>query len=247
MEKVGIFDSGIGGLTNLFGLIHQYPQNYIYVADQKNNPYGIKSKEELKVLACKVIRFLISKNCTTIIIACNTICASVLDELKQIFPRVEFIGVIEPTIQYINQSSFQKILLIATPTTISSGVYLKGNKKEMISVATPKLVPAIESMNYEHIDQAIDEYLKPYISKVDAICLGCTHYPIIEEKIKNYLNVETIHSIELLSLSKTADLSIEIYTTADSINLKNQIRQIFNQDYPVMKLEERNGNYCFFR
>ncbi len=247
MAKVGVFDSGIGGLTNLFGLIKKYPNHYIYVADQKNNPYGTKSKEELLVLAQKVINFLISKECTTIIIACNTICANVLDELERIYSKINFIGVIKPTIDYMNQSSFEKILLIATPATISSKAYLKNNDKEMLCLATPKFVPAIENMDNQLITSAIEEYLSPYKRKVDAICLGCTHYPIIEEKIKSYLNVPTIHSIELLSLEKCSELIVEIYTTKDKKSLENQIQKLFNLDYKVNKLEEQNENYCVFR
>lgn len=247
MEKVGIFDSGIGGLTNLLGLIKKYPQHYVYVADQKNNPYGVKSKKELMTLSQKVVDFLISKECTTIIVACNTVCANVLDELEKKYTHIKFIGVIKPTIEYINQSSFEKILLIATPATISSGAYLKNNTKQMISLATPKLVPAIEAMDEKAIHSAIDEYLKPYKGKVDAICLGCTHYPIIKDKIKSYLNVPILHSIELLSLENHSDLVVEIYTTKDEKHLENQIQKLFNLDYKVTKLEEENESYCLFR
>lgn len=246
MGKIGVFDSGIGGLTNLFSLIESHPAHYIYVADQKHNPYGEKTKAQLLDIASKVVRFLIEQGCNTIVIACNTVCANVLSELEEKFSDIHFVGVIKPTVALINNSKFDKILLLATPATITSGAYLKNNQKEIISLATPRFVPAIEQNNLAEIQASIQDYLSPFVGKVDAVCLGCTHYPIIENEIKTFLNIESLNSIDALSQHvdfTETQLKLEIYTTKDEVQLQNQIKQVFNRDIVVRKLEENHESY----
>ncbi len=230
MAKIGIFDSGIGGLTNLFSLVEKYQHHYIYVGDQKNSPYGSKSEAELFFHSCKIVEFLIEKDCKTIIVACNTICATVLPKLKKTYPEINFISVIEPTVDAINRSNYQKLLLIATEATVKSGAYLKNNQKEIIALATPLLVPAIESMD-STINNILNDYLMPYQNKIDAVVLGCTHYPIIKENVQKIIKKDTIDSIQLIGnliKQEQEPLQIEIYTTQNCVRMNTQIKHIFN-------------------
>lgn len=239
MAKIGIFDSGIGGLTNLFGLVEKYQHHYIYVGDQKNSPYGSKSDVELFLFSCKIVDFLIKKGCKTIIVACNTICATVLPKLKKTYPSIYFISVIEPTVDAINRSSYQKLLLIATEATVKSGAYLKNNQKEIIALATPLLVPAIESMD-SSINDILQNYLNPYQNKIDAVVLGCTHYPIIKANVQTIIQKDTIDSITLIGdliNRQQESLQIEIYTTKNCEIMNTQISNIFNIEVKSQLLE----------
>ena len=126
--KIGIFDSGIGGLTVLAELIKKYPNNkYYYFGDNINAPYGTKSKEELLKLSNKIINFLNKKEVDLIIVACGTISSNVFDKLPK---DTKIYDVISPTIDYINNSNYENIGLIGTNMTIKSKTFEKRiNKK----------------------------------------------------------------------------------------------------------------------
>ena len=121
--RVGLFDSGIGGLTVLKILMDKYPSNdYIYYGDTKNVPYGDKSKEELLDLARSNINFLISKNVDMIIVACGTVSSNCLDILVKEYD-IPIISIVKPTIDYLNNSMFNNIGIIATHATINSHIF----------------------------------------------------------------------------------------------------------------------------
>ena len=121
--RVGLFDSGIGGLTVLKVLMDKYPSNdYIYYGDTKNVPYGDKSKEELLDLARSNINFLISKNVDMIIVACGTVSSNCLDILVKEYD-IPIISIVKPTIDYLNNSMFNNIGVIATHATINSHIF----------------------------------------------------------------------------------------------------------------------------
>ena len=121
--KIGIFDSGIGGLTVLAELIKKYPNNkYYYFGDNINAPYGTKSKEELLKLSNKIINFLNKKDVDLIIVACGTISSNVFDKLPK---DIKIYDVISPTIDYINNSNYETIGLIGTKMTIKSKTFEK--------------------------------------------------------------------------------------------------------------------------
>ena len=237
--KIGVFDSGIGGLFVLKELINKYPNNmYYYFGDNINIPYGTKSKYELKLLSSKIIDFLMTKEVDIIIIACGTISSNIYSELKEIYD-IPIYDIISPTIEYLNNSNYKTIGVLATKMTVKSQVFNKINK-DIHQASCPKLVPLIENgLDYQ---ETLDEYLKQ-LPKVDTIVLGCTHYPIFENYL-NKLNYKTINMgkilCEKLNLENNKELKIRLYFSKVNHNLITNIDKIIKYDY---QLEELCLNY----
>lgn len=207
--KIGIFDSGIGGLTVLSELIKKYPNNkYYYFGDNKNAPYGIKTKEELLKLSNKIINFLNKKDVDLIIVACGTISSNVFDKLPK---DTKIYDVISPTIDYINNSNYENIGLIGTNMTIKSKTFEKRINKKVLSKACTDFVPYIE--NEQSLTNIIPKYMNIFKDKVDVLILGCTHYPIIEKELNDYLDSK----IPLINMGTIL---------ADSLKLGNKEKQI---------------------
>lgn len=236
MERaIGLFDSGVGGLTVVNSLQSLLPnENLIYVGDNLHCPYGNKTKEELFIYASGIIEYFIARNVKMIVLACNTTSANVLEKLQGTYPQVPIIGVIHATVHDFLERGVENTLIIATKATIDSNKYRDSihNVQPNIttySLATPKLVPLVESGKYkEGIYEELHMYLDPYKGTVKSIILGCTHYPILKEQIKRVLpNIEYISSSEAISkeiyqylqkhqlLNTTNGPIVEIYTTGN--------------------------------
>ena len=195
--KIGLFDSGLGGLTVLKRLIEKYPNNeYVYFGDTKNNPYGNKTKEELLVLSTKIINFLTSKNVDLIIIACGTVSSNIYINLKDKY-NIPIIDIITPTINYLNNSNYKKIGVLATQGTTNTKIFSNNINKDVKEIACPNFVPLIENNDFSNLNNYIEVCLNELKDR-DIIVLGCTHYPIIKDRISNYLN----DSIKLLDMSE---------------------------------------------
>ena len=185
--RIGLFDSGVGGLTVLNSFLKYHPNNeYFYYGDTLNMPYGDKSIQELYEYSKKIIDYLYSKNVDIIVIACGTVSANLYDILKKEV-KVPIYSVMSELNNYFKEQKFNKTLVLATTKTIDSHVFKKIVEKEVIEVACPKLVPLIESNNIEMVDKVLDEYIPQNID-FDSLVLGCTHYPIIKELIMNKIN-----------------------------------------------------------
>lgn len=192
---IGVFDSGIGGLTALKEIKKILPnENYIFYADTKNNPYGEKSIKELYSIVKKIVDYFISKKVKLIVIACNTATTRLISKLRKNYPNMIFVGT-EPAIKVACDNDYKNILVLGTPSTVKSkrtSTLIKDNKKDYQSiylVACEGLANAIETKNNTLIKILLDKYLNPYKDKnIDSIVLGCTHYPIIKSKIKKYFN-----------------------------------------------------------
>ena len=196
-QPIGIFDSGVGGLTVANAIRQILPdEQLIYFGDTLHLPYGDKSAESIKSYSTRISDFLLEKNCKTILIACNTASALAYEEvLRQADDRAIVINVIDPVIEnVVNDPSLRKIGIIGTKATINSGAYKirliqKNSRLEVKSLATPLLVPMIEEgFIYDDISNAIiRSYLsKEEISGIDTLILGCTHYPIIKNQIAKF-------------------------------------------------------------
>ena len=195
--RIGIFDSGIGGLTVLKTLYNNYPNNdYIYYGDTINLPYGSKTKEELNNLSEHDVEFLIKEKVDMIIIACGTVSSNCLTHLKNKY-SLPIYDIISPTIKYLNSSTYSNIGIIATSATINSNIFKNNLNKNVYQIETPSFVPLIEQNKKDEINIAIDNYLKEYTNKIDILVLGCTHYPIIKDELNKYFD----NKIELLDMS----------------------------------------------
>ena len=206
-RAIGIFDSGCGGLTVLTKLKEAMPnENFVYLGDTLNFPYGSKTKDEIIKCSIKNVEFLISQNVKTIIIACGTATSQSIDVLKEKYD-IPIIGIIEPTVLYIKGMDLKEIGVIATEGTIRSGAWEKEIKKlmpsiDVISKACPMLATIAEEGKAKSKEgrSVIKEYMKPFKERrVQNIILGCTHYPIYEEIIKEELG----YDVNLINTGET--------------------------------------------
>lgn len=190
---IGVFDSGIGGLTVLDEMKKVLPnEDYLFYADSLNNPYGEKSDTELYEITSNIVEYLISRGCKIIVIACNTATTRCIKYLRKKYPDMTFVGT-EPAIKVACDRDYNNILVMATPATISSertNILVHDNKKDFENiylVPCEGLANAIEvndTVKQEKIVSSIYEEYK--YKEIDAIVLGCTHYPHIKELISKY-------------------------------------------------------------
>lgn len=235
--KIGVFDSGIGGLTVLKSLISKYKAHYIYFGDTLNIPYGEKSKDELLMLTEKIIRFFEKEKVDLIIVACGTVSSNIYDELSK-KTNIKMINIVYNIIDLIKKDNPSNIAVIATKKTIDSHIF-KNNINNIIEISCPKIVPYIEK-NIGNINDILKEYLS-YIKEkhINNIVLGCTHYPLIKEDIQKYLdykvNFYDMGKI-LLKNIKESNLKIEMYFSYLDENLIKNINNIIKEDKSINKL-----------
>lgn len=228
--RIGMFDSGIGGLTVLKSFLKHHPNNeYIYYGDTLNMPYGDKTKEELLEKSKKIIEFLQSKNVDIIVIACGTVSSNIYNELKE-FCKVPIYNIISEVKDYILKREYKKVLVMATSATVSTHIFKNMNQEIINEVACPKLVPLIENNKLDLLDEVLDEYIDKK-EDYDAIILGCTHYSIIKEKIKNKMNsnIEIIELGEIVAKNiklKESNKNLELYFSKEMPNLSDNINKI---------------------
>ena len=193
MSKIGVFDSGIGGLTVLEELKNVLPnEDYLFYADSKNCPYGEKSDTELYDITSNIVDYLIDRDCKIIVIACNTATTRCIKYLRDKYKDMTFIGT-EPAIKVACDRDYKNILVMATPATIASertSILVNDNKKEyenIYLVPCEGLADAIETDNFKKQEEIISSIYNEYKDKdIDAIVLGCTHYPHIKDLISKY-------------------------------------------------------------
>jgi glutamate racemase len=203
---IGVFDSGVGGLTVLQALIELLPhESFIYFGDTARMPYGSRSSKTIARYSLENASFLIEKKIKLLLVACHTACALGLPQLRQAFD-LPMIGVIESGAQKAaSVTKSQHIAVLGTKATIQSGLHQKEIKKHLpeanvLSIECPLLAPLIEkgSSGYPEMKKAIKKYLGQIKEKkIDTILLGCTHYPLIKDLIRE----ETGPSIHLVDCS----------------------------------------------
>ncbi|MCX6794657.1 MAG: glutamate racemase [Candidatus Falkowbacteria bacterium] len=199
---IGVFDSGLGGLTVLKYFLHDNPgYNYIYLGDNARLPYGEKSPETIYDYTREAADFLFTAGCNLIIIACNTVSAQALRRLQQeylpsAYPDRRILGVIRPLVEAIaRDKKIKSVGIIGTKATINSDAYkleLKKLKPELRieQQATPLLVPLIEEgwARKPETKMILKKYLRPLKAKqIDALILGCTHYPFLYKEINKIM------------------------------------------------------------
>ena len=193
-RPVGVFDSGLGGISVLREALKYLPnENFIFYGDNKNAPYGDKTKEEVASLSAACTDFLISKNVKVIVLACNTATAATIKELRSslTMPIISIEPAIKPACEAQGDG---KILMLATHATTKLERYAKlqqrmPDPKRVINVPCSGLVERIESGIFEigKFDDLLDAYLSPYYGiKVDGIVLGCTHYVFVGAAIREF-------------------------------------------------------------
>lgn len=221
-NPIGVFDSGIGGLTVASAIKHYLPsEQIIYFGDTAHLPYGDKAKYSIKHYSAEISKLLLSYNCKTIVIACHTASSLATKEVaKTVDQQALLINVIDPVIEEIVQTFKGKhIGVIGTKGTISSGMYKKKLNElapglKVSSLATPLLAPMIEEgfINDKISQTVVDSYLSDKKLKgVEAIVLACTHYPLIKKQIDAYYHgdVEVIDTADIVARKIKRQLSRE--------------------------------------
>ncbi len=241
-KPIGIFDSGVGGLTVVKSLIQELPQeNFIYFGDTAHVPYGNKTVEQLFNYAYDITNFLIKQSVKAIIVACGTTSSITLPKLSTEYD-LPMLGVVKPgAIVAAKATRNGKIGVLATQATVNSQAYTISLKEinpllEVREVGCPKLVPLIEAGNLEgeETKTAVDEYLAPLLAEgIDTIVLGCTHYPFLSRVIKEYVG----EKVELIDLS---------LATINELKALLATQHLLNETvtkYDPARHQETEGNY----
>jgi glutamate racemase len=253
VAPIGIFDSGIGGLTVAHAIKSVLPnEKLIYFGDTAHLPYGDKSPAAVQAYSIKITDLLIKRGCKVIVIACNT-ASSVANELLKEYTasKAKVINVVDPMVEKVAEcTSNQKIGVIGTKGTIGSGIY-KNRLLELRSaldvqeLATPLLVPMIEEgfIHNKVSEDIISEYLSnPRLKEISHLVLGCTHYPLITQEIDNYYQQAiTIHDSSVVTAKylKAYLETNDLLNTNDSNEVDHFYVSDFTQDF------EDSANYFF--
>jgi glutamate racemase len=221
---IGVFDSGYGGLTILKELKNQLPNyDYLYLGDNARAPYGTRSFETVYEYTLEAVKWFFSQDCKLVILACNTASAKALRNIQQldlphIAPNNRVLGVIRPSSEVLgNYSNSGHVGIMATTGTVQSDSYILEMAKFFPNIqvhqqACPMWVPLIENGEYDHdgADYFVKSYLNQLFSQskdIDSILLACTHYPLLEPKIRAYLP----KSVKLISQGRIVAESLVKY------------------------------------
>lgn len=246
-RPIGIFDSGIGGLNLVHALHQALPrEQLIFFGDTAHLPYGDKSAQNIQAFAEGILKFFLSQNCKAVLIACNTASAIAYPKLLKLWgSQVQLFNVIDPVIQTcIDDYEPQKVGVIGTKSTIQSRAYPRKFRQidpaiAITTASTPLLAPMIEEGFYSNtISQTIIEaYLsKKQFSGIEALILGCTHYPLIRPEVENFYK----HSIPVMDNIAPTLHQIEAQLRADNMlfnhegsnnNSPQKGNQFFVSDY----------------
>lgn len=191
-RKIGIFDSGIGGVTVLKEILKLLPkEDYIYYSDSKNNPYGDKTEKEILDICNDIIKFFIKNECKIVVIACNTASAIAAKKLREKYQNLPIIA-IEPAYKMVYDFAYEDpTLIMATRGTIKSEkfnlLYNKYNNHKTYIAPCTGLADIIEAEEEKEIKEYLIKNIGKYKNKVKNVVLGCTHYPLIEDEIREVL------------------------------------------------------------
>ncbi len=232
-QPIGIFDSGIGGLTIAKAVTEYLPnENIIYFGDTTHLPYGEKSTAAIQAYSIKIAEMFLKHDCKLILIACNSASAAAFELVREyVDGQAHILNVIDPVVSYLGERySGKQIGLIGTKQTVNSNVYLKKIQTLKLPIrlcakATPLLASVIEEgfSNKKIVEELLKEYLShPSLDNIDALLLACTHYPVIKEQIANYYNntVQIIDTTAIIAQSVEQCLKLYKLKNENSINEK---------------------------
>lgn len=232
-SPIGVFDSGVGGLTVVKEIMRQLPgENMIYFGDTARVPYGSKSKKTVLKYSRQIVRFLMEHGVKAIVVACNTASALALGEIREEI-SIPVMGVVEPGAKMAADSTKTNCIgIIGTESTIKSGIYSKYLRKinpelTVVSRACPLFVPLVEEGLLE--DRITDDMIERYLHElkeygIDSLILGCTHYPLIRNAIGKYMGPK-------VSLVNPA------YETAKSLKVMLTEQQLLNHSEEMTRYE----------
>ncbi len=255
-RPIGFFDSGLGGLTCIPHLMDRLPEErIIYFGDTARTPYGSKAISTIQSFSNQISDFLVKEDVKMIVIACNTVSATCLEQLRQRHRHIPIVGIIEPATEKINAycNPNNRIGIIGTKVTVNSHTYLKmiGDKNRKMNVyekACPPFVPLIEEgiIQSDIMDMTISHYLDDFVleHRLDTLVLGCTHYPLIRKNLQRKYpglslinpSEEVVFKVESIlkqqeGLAHNSSIDHRFYASDLSENFANMIDRIF-QGFP---------------
>lgn len=226
-RPIGLFDSGVGGLTIAHALHTMLPsEQLVYFGDTVHLPYGDKSQETIQQYSLGIADFLMEQDCKVILIACNSASSNAFEEVREhVGDKAVVMNVIDPVVEQVcdgsGEACTESVGIIGTKATIDSGTYQEKIAKqapgvEVSSLATPLFVPMIEEgFVFDDISNAI---IRSYLSRkelegIDSLILGCTHYPIIRNQISRFLNFE----VNVLDTARIVALSVQKFLSENGL------------------------------
>lgn len=258
--SIGVFDSGMGGISVLSELIRLMPnESYKYYGDSNNAPYGTKTVEEITELSINACDFLISKGVKAIVVACNTATSASIKILRNKY-TIPIIGM-EPAIKpALEVAKDKKVVVLATPITLTERkfedlVNRLGANDKVIKVPAPELVRIVESGNIS--DNMVEEQVKSYFDNIDmsqvgSVVLGCTHFIFLREIIDHVVGVEialvdgnagtarhlkdTLHKLDLINLENSLESQVEFFNSMDDDKMLKLSKQLFTYITGVHKI-----------
>ncbi len=252
-KPIGIFDSGIGGLTVANAIYRHFPnENLIYFGDTANLPYGDKSADAIRYYAIKISKFLLEQNCKMIIIACNSASSAAYEVLLDFFKeKTIFVNVVDPLVDHVIEAEYKKVGVIATKATVNSNVYkqkiqAKNQMVDVVQLATPLLAPMIEEgfCNDEISHTVISKYLSDKsLNDIEVLLLACTHYPLIKKQIQSFFSsditvmdstdvvVDVVqHFLESKNLINTSEVNAPVFYVSDYTKSFEEATKVFYAD-----------------
>lgn len=240
--KIGVFDSGLGGLLIAHSLVNDLPEyDYVYLGDSARVPYGNRSMDSVYEFTEQAVRYLFDQDCQLVIIACNTASAEALRRIQQEYlphhnPDQHVLGVLVPAAEEtVSRTSNKRVGVLATKGTVNSGAFVSEIKKldpevTVVQQAAPLLVPLIENSGVKWVGPILDEYLKPLLeASIDSLILGSTHYPYLKAQIK-----ERVGEVSLISQDEFIPAKLRGYldkhVDLDSMLSKNQSHEFLLTD-----------------
>jgi glutamate racemase len=265
-SPIGIFDSGVGGLSVLRAIRGQMPEEAIvYFGDQGHIPYGPRPMEQIRSFSEAITNFLLAQNAKIIVVACNTASAAALKHLREKFPDVQFVGM-EPAVKpAAEHTQTGKVGVIATPATFQGALYASvverfANGVELFQNTCNGLVQQIEQGNLdgEETRQILEDALLPMLEKnIDTVVLGCTHYPFVIPLIERIVG-EKVRVIDpapavarqaerLLEAGGVRNESessgdVKLYTSGDAASLKSMLPMLLGEAGVVEKVSWLNDS-----
>jgi glutamate racemase len=265
-RPIGIFDSGVGGLSVLREVQRQFPcEDLIYLADQAHVPYGERSREEVLGFAEGIVRYLLELESKLIILACNTASAVALKHLRASYPDLPFVGM-EPAVKPAAAETKSGVVgVLATPATFQGDLYASTVERfargvKILQDTCPGLVKQIEEGNIDHPQtrEILENALKPMLREgVDEVVMGCTHYPFVIPLIEDILGDQAKVIDPAPAVARQAGRILEEYdlltpegepgqlvflTTGDPGKMEALLKSLLNLDKEVIKLVWEGGS-----
>ena len=191
--KIGVFDSGLGGLSVLKVLMQLLPnEDYLYYEDSAHNPYGEKTEDELVHITSEIVDYLLNRGCKIIVIACNTATTACMKRLRSLYPETIFVGTV-PAVKVAYDSHCKHTIILSTPYTMKSKRVQElledyhHSNQEIMNISGENLAYLIEMNRMDEVREVLRRILGKYDGVADSIVLGCTHYSLIIDEIKEVL------------------------------------------------------------